>query len=135
MPLNSAMAKRLLAEIVCARTEARQNLFVQPLRMLIANVLAVVCVSKDPSTERRHPRGYIESLEQHNTALEEHIAQLERNLREHHPEIEIDNLLREPAHTSNGESQDDSALFSGSVARSDWSDDVCVTDGPTDTAP
>lgn len=43
------------------------------------------CISQDPATKRAHPRGYIESLEQH-------IAFLEGTLREIRPEIDIDRL-------------------------------------------
>ncbi|VUC29949.1 unnamed protein product [Clonostachys rosea] len=52
----------------------------------------VVCVSQDPSTKRRHPRGYLESLEQHNASLEQHIAFLESTIRQMQPDTDIDSL-------------------------------------------
>ncbi|KAI1375622.1 transcriptional regulatory protein GAL4 [Hypoxylon crocopeplum] len=50
------------------------------------------CLSHDPSTNRRHPRNYVDSLEQHNASLEQHVAVLEGALRELHPNLDIDNL-------------------------------------------
>lgn len=56
-----------------------------------------VCIIQDPATKRRHPRGYIESLEQH-------VAFLERHLRDVQPGIDIDRL------TSLSDFTSDSAL-------------------------
>lgn len=47
--------------------------------------IATACIIQDPATKRRHPRGYIESLEQH-------IAFLERHLRDVQPGVDIDRL-------------------------------------------
>ncbi|KAL2441458.1 hypothetical protein ABEF95_014955 [Exophiala dermatitidis] len=58
------------------------------------------CVSQDPATKRRHPRGYLESLEQHNSLLENHVAFLERKIREMQPDTDID-LLQNTANDQN----------------------------------
>ncbi|XXH00784.1 hypothetical protein Hte_007135 [Hypoxylon texense] len=50
------------------------------------------CISHDPSTNRRHPRNYVDSLEKHNTSLEQHVAFLEGALRKLHPNLDVDNL-------------------------------------------
>ncbi|KAH8883212.1 transcriptional regulatory protein GAL4 [Thozetella sp. PMI_491] len=55
------------------------------------------CISQDPSTKRRHPRGYLESLEKHNASLEQHIAFLENRMREVLPNVDLDLLTSSSA--------------------------------------
>ena len=66
--------------------------------------LSSACISQDPSTKRRHPRGYLESLERHNTSLEQHVAFLEETLHQIQPEIDIDSFTS--AKRGNGLSTD-----------------------------
>lgn len=51
-----------------------------------------VCISQDPATKRRHPRGYLESLEQHNASLEQHVAYLESTILQIQPNIDLNGL-------------------------------------------
>lgn len=66
-----------------------------------------VCVSQDPSTKRRHPRGYIEYLEHHNSSLENHVASLEQTISELQPHLALDELAQEG---SSWHEQDHNAL-------------------------
>jgi hypothetical protein len=50
------------------------------------------CISNDPSTQRQHPRGYLESLESHNALLEQHIAFLESKLKDIQPTVDINRI-------------------------------------------
>ncbi|EXJ84041.1 hypothetical protein A1O3_04708 [Capronia epimyces CBS 606.96] len=74
----------------------------------VAHFRSTVCVSQDPSTKRRHPRGYIEFLEQHNTSLENHVAFLEHTIRECNPDLDLDNLPRN--RNRNSDSNSNSSL-------------------------
>ncbi|KAL4879281.1 fungal-specific transcription factor domain-containing protein [Aspergillus karnatakaensis] len=56
--------------------------------------IEVICIVQDPSTKRRHPRGYLETLEQHNASLENHVAFLEQRLKELRPDADLDLLQR-----------------------------------------
>lgn len=52
----------------------------------------IACISNDPSTQRQHPRGYLESLENHNALLEQHVAFLEGKLQNLQPAIDINRI-------------------------------------------
>ncbi len=71
-----------------------------PLSRDLAYNRSLECISQDPSTNRRHPRGYIDFLEQHNTTLENHVAFLEQTIRDHRPDLNLDTLLKHPGTTS-----------------------------------
>jgi hypothetical protein len=84
------MARRQHAATVSEQTEVLP--FVAACVVTVAYFRYTVCVIQDPATKRRHPRGYIEFLEQHNTSLENHVAFLEQTLQEYQPDLELDTL-------------------------------------------
>jgi hypothetical protein len=94
---------------LCPRKQ-RSSSF-DPLPDEIAYIGTTVCVSQDPSTKRRHPRGYIEFLEQHNNSLENHVALLEQTLQKHHPDLDLDALDHGAISTSNNSMQHEDDTF------------------------
>ncbi|EXJ91784.1 hypothetical protein A1O3_00334 [Capronia epimyces CBS 606.96] len=92
--MPSVTAKHLPATIVSEPTEVSTALShaLVVLYCSFTEGLAAACVSQDPATKRRHPRGYLESLEKHNSLLENHVAFLERKIRQLQPGTDIDLL-------------------------------------------
>ncbi|EXJ82089.1 hypothetical protein A1O1_08158 [Capronia coronata CBS 617.96] len=84
---------------------------------------------EDPSTKRRHPRGYIEFLEQHNSSLENHVAFLERTIRDSRPDVDLD-LLQNGSATWNGNvrQEDGNAVV---AAASEVSGDYALQTSPS----
>jgi hypothetical protein len=76
---------------LCSRQQRFYTLLF-PIQRDVTYPPSIACVSQDPSTKRRHPRGYIEFLEQHNTSLENHVAALEKVIRQHQPNLNLDAL-------------------------------------------
>lgn len=66
----------------------------------LINTESTECIIQDPSSKRRHPRGYVNVLEQHNISLENHVAFLEQTLRQYQPEFDLETLQRSKVNTT-----------------------------------
>ncbi|KAF4965630.1 hypothetical protein FSARC_6593 [Fusarium sarcochroum] len=81
------------------------------------------CITQDPSTKRQHPRGYLETLEQHNASLENHVAALEQKIiqlqSDAHPDLLNQATPPETAGSSHLSNSNNAAAFGDSNNNND----------------